>query len=98
MSDRYGYIAIEALLNFCANSKDHAVTPNDFMRMARVRVPEIVRCKDCVYFPEGTGANHDLVFPGGELKCPCECDDYWYSWKPADDWYCANGKRKEQLT
>ncbi len=40
MSDRYGYIAIETLLNFCENSKDHAVTPNDFMRMARVRVPE----------------------------------------------------------
>jgi hypothetical protein len=57
--------------------------------------PEIVRCKDCVYFPEGTGANHDLEFPGEELKCPCECDDYWYSWKPADDWFCGNGKRKE---
>lgn len=40
MSDRYGYIAIETLLNFCENSKDHAVTPNDFMRMARVQVPE----------------------------------------------------------
>lgn len=40
MSDRYGYIAIETLLDFCENSKDHAVTPNDFMRMARVREPE----------------------------------------------------------
>lgn len=40
MSDRYGYIAIETLLNFCENSKYHAVTPNDFMRMARVQVPE----------------------------------------------------------
>ncbi len=40
MSDRYGYIGIETLLNFCENSKDHAVTPNDFMRMKRVREPE----------------------------------------------------------
>ena len=38
--DRYGYIGVETLLNFCTNSKDHAVTPNDFMRMKRVRVPE----------------------------------------------------------
>ena len=40
MSDRYGYIAIETLLKYCENSADHVVTPNDFMRMARVRVPE----------------------------------------------------------
>ena len=38
--DTYGYIAIETLLDFCENSKDHAVTPNDFMRMKRVRKPE----------------------------------------------------------
>ena len=38
--DRYGYIGIETLLNFCENSKDHSVTPNDFMRMKRVRMPE----------------------------------------------------------
>ena len=44
--DMYGYIAIETLLNFCENSKDHAVTPNDFMRMARVRMPE--PCEDAV--------------------------------------------------
>lgn len=40
MSDRYGYIGIETLLNFCENSKNHAVTPNDFMRMEKVREPE----------------------------------------------------------
>ena len=40
MSDMYGYIGIETLLNFCENSVDHAATPNDFMRMPRVRMPE----------------------------------------------------------
>ena len=44
--DRYGYIGIETLLNFCENSKDHSVTPNDFMRMKRVRMPE--RKKDAI--------------------------------------------------
>lgn len=38
--DKYGYIGIETLLNFCENSKDHAVTPNDFMRMNRLKKPE----------------------------------------------------------
>lgn len=38
--DKYGYIGIETLLNFCENSKDHAVTPNDFMRMKRAEVTE----------------------------------------------------------
>ena len=36
MSDRYGYIGIETLLNFCENTTDHAVTPNDFMRLPRI--------------------------------------------------------------
>lgn len=38
--DKYGYIGIETLLNYCENSKEHAVTPNEFMRMNRVRMPE----------------------------------------------------------
>ena len=38
--DKYGYIGIETLLNYCENSKDHAVTPNEFMRMKRVRMAE----------------------------------------------------------
>lgn len=40
MSDKYGYIGIETLLNFCSNQKDHCVTPNDFMRMNRVKIDE----------------------------------------------------------
>lgn len=38
--DKYGYIGIETLLNYCENSKEHAVTPNEFMRMNRVRMVE----------------------------------------------------------
>lgn len=53
---------------------------------------EIVRCKDCKHRPKGTGANHDLEFP--DDLCPCGCEDYWYSWKPDDDWFCANGERE----
>ena len=31
---------METLLNYCENSKDHAVTPNEFMWMKRVRMEE----------------------------------------------------------
>ena len=40
MSDKYGYIGIETLLNFCSNDKNHCITPNDFMRMNRVKIDE----------------------------------------------------------
>ena len=53
----------------------------------------VVRCKDCIHRPTGTGANHDIEFP--DDRCPCQCEDYWYSWMPRDNWFCANGERKE---
>lgn len=53
----------------------------------------ITRCKDCIHRPTGTGANHDIEFP--DDRCPCQCEDYWYSWMPRDNWFCANGERKE---
>ena len=63
-------------------------------KMKSVNAAEVVRCKDCEYKPVGTGCNHDLEFPV-HYKCPCECDDYWYSWMPKDDFFCGNGERKE---
>ena len=56
-------------------------------------IREVVRCKDCKHRPDGTGANHDLEFP--DDRCPCQCEDYWYSWKPDDNWFCGNGERRE---
>lgn len=57
-----------------------------------VDVVEVVRCKDCKHRPTGSNRD-DLEFP--DDKCPCQCEDYWYSWKPADEWYCGNGERKD---
>lgn len=54
--DRYGYIGIETLLRFCENSKDHAVTPNDFMRMPRKRRPR-GRWIDEGFYADGHGAH-----------------------------------------
>ena len=54
--DKYGYIGIETLLNFCENSKDHSVTPNDFMRMKRVRMQE---CEKGKWIPQNY--KNDLI-------------------------------------
>lgn len=53
--------------------------------------PQIVRCKDCKHrptYPEAYGAEID-----GKWCYWCELHR---SWKH-DDWYCADGERKEGL-
>lgn len=50
--------------------------------------PEIVHCKDCKHRP-----TQKKCFP--DTVCPCQCSDSYYSWVPPDDWYCADGERKE---
>lgn len=64
--------------------------------MPTVEAVPVVRCNDCKHRPERTeGAEYyeDLVFP--DEVCPCQCDDYFYSWMPDGDWFCKNGERKE---
>lgn len=59
-------------------------------------VVEVVRCKDCQHHPIDTGTNnygHELEFP--DKVCPCLIGDNWYSWMPGDNWFCADGERKE---
>ena len=60
--------------------------------MEIVDAVEVVRCRDCKHRPTGTNRD-DLEFP--DDKCPCQCEDFWYSWKPSDDWFCGNGERKD---
>lgn len=56
---------------------------------------EPVRCKDCKH--RGVGNNDfpiDIEWPDEE--CPYECsDDPFYNWLSPDNWYCANGERKD---
>ena len=75
------------------------IKPEDLNRnMPIIEVVPIVRCKDCAYRPIDTGGHNygqDLSFPD-DYKCPCRCEDSWYSWMPPDDWFCANGKKGEK--
>ena len=72
-----------------------------FLRRLDLKLPpivdavEVVRCKDCIHKPTGSGVNHHITFPEQDYRCPCRCEDYWYSWMPDDDWFCANGERRE---
>lgn len=54
---------------------------------------EIIRCKDCKHKPT-RDSDGELKFP--TYRCPCHCDDYYYSWMPKDDWFCANAERREE--
>ena len=57
----------------------------------------VVMCKDCIHRPTindqrdigGVG----LRFPD-DSKCPCRCDDPYYSWMPNDNWFCGNGEKE----
>lgn len=62
-----------------------------FLNAPTVDAVPVVRCKDCKHRPTGE-TRDDLEFP--DDKCPCQCEDYWYSWKPLDNWFCGNGERK----
>jgi hypothetical protein len=61
-------------------------------------LPVVVRCKDCKHRPikpNDYENGFDLEFP--DNKCPCQNgDDGWYSWYPADNWYCAEGERRTE--
>lgn len=61
---------------------------------------EIVRCKNCIHRPIKGEDTHDIDPPQNsrgyvDYTCPClNEDDYWYSWYPSDEWFCANGEVK----
>lgn len=68
--------------------------------MQKRDVQPVVQCKDCVYRPyyepPDSKSASDLVFPDYRFNpCPCRVEDFWYSWMPDDDWFCAYGKRKD---
>ena len=64
MADRYGYIGIETLLNFCEKSKDHSITPNDIMMLKRMNVEEVYWSEHDTagnYHWHGTETGHHVI-------------------------------------
>jgi len=64
------------------------------------RAKELVRCKDCKHRPKEPNLEtyengFDIEFPE-DSKCPCQCSsDRYYSWYPEDNWFCAEGERRD---
>lgn len=58
-------------------------------------VAQVVYCKDCKHAPEpgGSGDGIDVRFP--DDACPFNCPDHWYNVRPAPEFFCANGERRE---
>lgn len=53
----------------------------------------VVYCKDCKHRPY---LDKDGFIEPENSICPCiNEDDKYYSWMPEDDWFCADGERRE---
>ena len=96
--ERLGHEDVERdLVTLCMGCHEYAHENKlDFVHV-RNCVP-VVHCKDCKHFPVDEGdqtciGGFGLVFP--DDKCPCKCEDGFYSWMPEDDWFCANGERRD---
>lgn len=72
------------------------------INLKKVPSVEIVRCKDCKHRPyseDGKRTGFSVKVPEEDedkFICPWICDDGWYSYIPEDDFYCANGERKDE--
>ena len=95
----YRDAAIAACFDGFADCRDDCAA--NIRNIPAADVVDVVRCKDCIYFPSGddNGENRGfgLEWPHDdwpeENPCPCKCDDGWYSIKPNQEFYCAYGKR-----
>ena len=52
---------------------------------------EIIHCRDCKHEPT-LDEDGELEFP--TERCPCQCQDFYYSWMPEANWFCGNAERR----
>ena len=71
--------------------------PVHFFDVAENVAEAVVRCKDCKHRPINIDGNsvHGYILRFPDYKCPAQCSDGYYDWFPEDDWFCANGEKKE---
>ena len=78
------YISVDDLQAFCDNSKDHAITPNDFQRMNQI---EVVLCKNCENWIPGYITDQDDFIPP-------KCGKYKQMVGHSNDDFCSLAERK----
>ena len=86
------YIELEAAIR--ALQPTHAPAINEVLASVLRRVPaadvvEVVRCHECRFIERGS--QFDLSGEGHETASFCSVVGF----SPDDDWYCADGERKD---
>lgn len=59
--------------------------------------PDIIRCKDCKHRPFDSEDTQGFGVEFPDEKCPCQCEDGWYNWRPNNEWFCANAERRTDV-
>lgn len=106
------YIEREAALALLKNDREVCDDSKEELKYIRADIRSIpaadvrpvVLCRDCKYAPSGTDDGEDqgfgLEWPHDDWPednpCPCKCADGWYSHKPAPDFFCASGEKREE--
>lgn len=95
------YIERQAVLS--EYDRQHKGTPGGARRIIETfpaaDVRPVVRCCECKFAPIGDKDGSDLEWPFNEYDenhCPCKCLDNRYSHKPAPDFFCAAGEKREE--
>ncbi len=99
------YIERWAVIDLLTN-RDVVINANDEVAFIRedveclpaADVQPVVLCRDCKYSPIGDKDGDDLEWPHNEYDgnpCPHKCSDNWYSHKPAPDFFCAAGEKRD---
>ena len=89
------YIDTDTLKYHTNNYCQEIVTKDEIDAMPSADVVEVVRCKDCKHRPY---LDEDGFIEPENSICPCiNEDDDDYSWLPEDDWFCADGERREDV-
>lgn len=93
----------------CGCNDDHqkeileAIDHQDMVELSKNKdlgtLVELVTCKDCKHRPVIYHKGYCVVPPTNDddedCSCPCLCDDPFYAYIPRDDFFCANGERRE---
>ena len=58
-----------------------------------LQVFPLVQCKDCIHRGWYDEKRKNYEYP--DERCPAQCADFFYGWRPGDDWFCANGEVKQ---
>lgn len=81
--------------------KSLSLISEELEKIPAADVRPVVLCRDCKHRPyssePGKTSGFAVEAPDRECKCPCfNPDDGYYSWIPADDFFCADGDRRKE--